>query len=167
VAQLTHEWLWQPMGAEHEAFWRLGVDGQEMTYGGFNASLRDWGRLALLLARDGVREGAGGNVQVVPKAFLLDATDAQRQPAAFRPRQATPFFGYGYQFWLLPGPQRAFTLQGIHGQMIYVWPAGNLVMVHTAVNEHASGLRGGEALTPYLELGELWQGVIRAHGGAR
>jgi CubicO group peptidase (beta-lactamase class C family) len=146
----------------------LGLDGQEMAYGGFNASLRDWGRLGLLLARDGVRTQADGtSLQVLPKEYLLDATDQNRQPPAFRPRQATPFFGYGYQFWLLPGPQRAFTLQGIHGQMIYVWPAGNLVMVQTAVNEHASGMAGGVALEPYLELGELWQGVMRTLASPR
>jgi CubicO group peptidase (beta-lactamase class C family) len=41
VADLTSEWLWNPMGAEHEAFWRISGDGQEQSYGAFNASLRD------------------------------------------------------------------------------------------------------------------------------
>ena len=39
VAELTREWLWQPMGAESEAFWRVGIDGQEQTQGGFSASM--------------------------------------------------------------------------------------------------------------------------------
>jgi CubicO group peptidase (beta-lactamase class C family) len=168
VAELTREWLWQPMGAERGAFWRIDLEGQEMTYGGFNASLRDWGRLGLLLAQDGQRKGAdGAAVQVLPTDFLLDATDATRQPPAFRPRQATPFFGYGYQFWLQPGTVRAFTLQGIHGQMTYVLPGANLVMVHTAAFESASAAGGGEALAPYLELGALWQGVVQALAGRR
>ncbi len=167
LAELTREWLWQPMGAEHDAFWQVGADGQEQAYGGFNASLRDWGRLGLLLAQDGRRGPPDQPLQVLPQAYLLDATSAERQPAAFRPRTATPFFGYGYQFWLLPGPSRAFTLQGIHGQMIYVWPAGNLVLVHTAANEAASALAGGEALKPYLELGALWQAVTQALGSTR
>ena len=66
--------------------------------GAFNASLRDWGRLGLLLAND----GRAGSQQVLPRDYLLDATDIARQPAAFAPGKATPFLGYGYQFWLLP-----------------------------------------------------------------
>ena len=91
MAVLTTEWLWQPMGAENNAFWGIGMDGQESAYGIFNASLRDWGRLGLLLAND----GKAGGQQIVPLAYLLDATDAQRQPAAFAPYRATPGFGYG------------------------------------------------------------------------
>ncbi len=167
LAELTQEWLWQPMGAEHDAFWLVGADGQEQAYGGFNASLRDWGRLGLLLAQDGRLGPPGQPLQVLPQAYLLDATSAERQQAAFQPRSATPFFGYGYQFWLLPGNSRAFTLQGIHGQMMYVLPSANLVMVHTAANESASGQGGGEALKPYLELGALWQSVVQSLGNTR
>jgi CubicO group peptidase (beta-lactamase class C family) len=53
MSELTTEWLWKPMGAEHDAFWRVAVDGQEQANGGFNASLRDWARLGQLLANDG------------------------------------------------------------------------------------------------------------------
>ena len=52
----------------------------------------------MLLAND----GAVGGKQIVPKDYLLDATDWHRQPPAFQPRKATPYFGYGYQFWLFP-----------------------------------------------------------------
>ena len=94
IAELTQAWLWQPMGAEHPAHWLLSTtDGAEGTAGSFNASLRDYGRFGMLLANDGMRDGQ----TIIPREFLLDATDAQRQPAAFRPRVATPFMGYGYQ----------------------------------------------------------------------
>ena len=53
VADLTSEWLWQPLGAEQDAFWITAHDGQERASGFFNAALRDWSRLGLLLARDG------------------------------------------------------------------------------------------------------------------
>jgi len=45
----------------------------------------------------------------VPKDYLLDATDWHRQPAAFAPGKATPYFGYGYQFRLYPGEKRRFA----------------------------------------------------------
>jgi CubicO group peptidase (beta-lactamase class C family) len=158
VAELTQEWLWQPMGAEHEAFWRISRDGREAFSGGFNASLRDWGRLGLLLAQDGVLEGR----QVVPREYLLDATDPARQPPAFRPNRATPFFGYGYQFWLLPGRERSFALQGVHGQAVYVQPASGIVLVVTSAWESASGRQDP---LPYQERNALWNGVLRSLGG--
>jgi CubicO group peptidase (beta-lactamase class C family) len=158
VAELTREWLWQPMGAENDAFWRVGSDGYEQTQGGFSASLRDWGRLGLLLAND----GKVGPLQVLPREYLLDATDPARQPAAFKPRIATPYFGYGYQFWLLPMKQRSFAMQGIHGQTVYVQPATGVVMVLTSVWEQASGRQD---VLPYQERDALWRGVLRSLGG--
>ena len=158
MAELTTDWLWKPMGAEHYAFWRVGVDGQELANGGFNASLRDWGRLGLLLAHD----GKVGTEQVVPREYVLDATDPARQPQAFRPRAATPYFGYGYQFWLMPLKTRTFAMQGIHGQTVYVQPSTGIVMVLTSVWESASGKQNPQ---PYEERDALWRGVLQSLGG--
>ena len=68
-------------------------------------------RAALLLAQDGQRDGRA----IVPRVYLLEATDATRRPPAFGPRRATPFFGYGYQFWLYGGVARAVgrVLEGV------------------------------------------------------
>ena len=159
MAELTSEWLWKPMGAERDAFWRVGADGQEQAGGGFNATLRDWGRLGLLLAQDGQRDGR----TIVPREYLLEATDAARQPPAFGPRRATPFFGYGYQFWLYPLKTRTFALQGIHGQTIYVQPSSGIVMVQTAVFDQASGRTEPE---PHAERDALWRGVLATLGGS-
>ncbi len=84
-AYLT-ERLWQPMGAEADATWIRTKDGTEVAAGSFNATLRDYGRLGVLLAND----GAVGATQVVPKDFLLEATDWHRQPAAFAPARPRP-----------------------------------------------------------------------------
>ena len=108
----------------------------------FNAILRDYGRLGMLLAND----GALGGKQIVPKDYLLDATDWHRQPDAFAPRKATPYFGYGYQFWLFPGEKRRFALLGVYGQSIFVDPELKLVMVITAAAKNASV--GKEPLWP-------------------
>ena len=159
MAELTTDWLWQPLGAEHDAFWRVSSDGQEQSFGAFNASLRDWGRLGLLLAND----GKVGNTQIVPLDYLLDATDPVRQPPAFKPRKATPYFGYGYQFWLMPIRQRTFAMQGIHGQTLYVQPASGVVMVLTSVWESASGRQNAQ---PYEERDALWRGVLQSLGGS-
>ncbi len=158
MGELTREWLWQPMGAEHDAYWRIGADGQEQAYGAFNASLRDWARLGLLVAND----GKVGDQQIVSRDYLLDATDPARQPDTFKPRKATPYFGYGYQFWLMPMKERTFAMQGIHGQAIYIQPSTGIVMVLTSVWEQASGRQDPQ---PYEERDALWRGVLRSLGG--
>ena len=167
MSELTTEWLWKPMGAEHDAFWRVSVDGQEQANGGFNASLRDWARLGQLLANNGRAvdkvTGQPGALQVVPLDYLLDATDPARQPPAFKPRKATPYFGYGYQFWLMPLRERTFAMQGIHGQTVYVQPSSGIVMVMTSVWEQASGKQNAQ---PYEERDALWRGVLQALGGS-
>lgn len=162
VAALTQEWLWQPMGAEHEAFWRLDTEGRAMTHGFFNASLRDWGRLGLLLARDG-KAHLPGEPQLINREFLLDATDPARQTNAFRPYRATPYFGYGYQFWLFPMRERSFAMQGIHGQTLFVQPASGVVLVITSVWAQASGRQDPQ---PGEERDALWRGVLRSLGGS-
>ncbi|MEO8652519.1 MAG: serine hydrolase [Ramlibacter sp.] len=159
VAQLTSEWLWQPLGAERDAFWVLSHDGHERSWGYFNASLRDWARLGSMLARD----GRVAQRQVVPRGYLLDATDALRQPPAFQPKRATPYFGYGYQFWLFPMRERTFGLQGVHGQALFVQPDSGIVMVQTAVNESASSQQDPQ---PALERDAFWRGVLKSLGGA-
>ena len=158
MTALTAEWLWQPIGAEHDAYWRLSPDRQEVAFAFFNASLRDWGRLGLLLAND----GRVGSRQVLPPDYLLDATDLARQPEAFQPGRATPYFGYGYQFWLFPLKTRSFAMQGVHGQAVFVQPASGIVMVQTAAYAGAGGAQDPES---YAERTALWLGVLRALGG--
>jgi CubicO group peptidase (beta-lactamase class C family) len=148
--------LWQPLGAESDATWIKTKDGSESGSGNFNAVLRDYGRLGMLLAND----GALGGRQIVPKDYLLDATDWHRQPEAFTPRKATPYFGYGYQFWLFPGEKRRFALLGVYGQSIFVDPELKLVMVITAAAKNASV--GKESLG--RERDALWRGVVGKYG---
>jgi len=159
VAKLTEEWLWHPMGSESDSYWLIALtDNVEATGGGFNATLRDYGRFGVLLANDGKRD----DNQIIPKEFLLDATDPQRLPAAFRPKIATGYYGYGYQTWILPMRERTFALQGIHGQLIFVQPSSKIVMVQTAVFDGASGRQDSASWNRALD---LWRGVLQGLGG--
>jgi CubicO group peptidase (beta-lactamase class C family) len=148
--------LWQPIGAEADATWIRTADGTESGLGNFNAILRDYGRLGMLLAN----EGAVGGKQIVPKDYLLDATDWHRQPPAFQPRKATSYFGYGYQFWLFPGEKRRFALLGVYGQSIFVDPELKLVMVVTAAAKNAS--LGKESFA--TERDAVWRGIVGKYG---
>jgi CubicO group peptidase (beta-lactamase class C family) len=159
VTSLTEEWLWQPMGAQDRAHWIASTtDGAEATAGGFNASLRDYGRFGMLLANDGVRDG----VEIIPREYVLDGTDVSRQLPGFKPRVATPYFGYGYQTWLQPNKTRTFALQGIHGQSMLIQPASQIVIVQTSANSKPSGRQDAR---PYQHRAAFWAGVLRSLGG--
>ena len=158
MAELTTEWLWKPMGAESDAFWCHGRDRQAGAYFCFNATLRDWGRLGMLMANDGKLNGQ----QIISADYLRQATDIAAQPAAFAPYKATPYFGYGYQFWLHPLKERSFAFQGVHGQSVFVQPATGIVMVQTAVYAQASGAQDPE---PNAERTAFWMGVLQSLGG--
>ena len=148
--------LWQPMGAEADATWIVDPGGVEYAWGNFNATLRDWGRLAMLLADDGARDGR----QIIPRDYLLEATDHRRHPAPFAPRTATSYFGYGYQFWTYPTSARRFALLGVFGQSIFVDPELRLALVITAVQRDPISMKDGFGEERYW----LWRSLVERYG---
>lgn len=127
--------LWQAIGAESTAMWRADRTGLEVAYGNFNATLRDYARLGIVLANDGVRPDDPAAPPVIAREYLLDATDGARQPPGFGLRQADGYHGYGYQFWILPGTRRRFAMLGVYGQSILVDPELRLLIVQTGANQ--------------------------------
>ncbi len=154
VADYLHDRIWDPIGTEADASWAIDGSGQEIAFCCFNATLRDYARLARLLAHDGAWEGR----QLIPRQWLLDATTVRPEDGHLAPRVATRYFGYGYQVWLLPDEQRRFALIGIRGQLILVDPASKLVMVHTAVRQKPN--EPGALREPLA----LWSAVLQQLG---
>ncbi len=152
--------LWQAIGAETSALWRADKTGLELAGGRFNATLRDYARLGMVLANDGALPGDPQRKQIISRDYLLEATDWHRVPIAFRPNRATPYYGYGYLFWLFPGEQRRFALIGVYGQMIFVDPQLKLVMVQTAANSTAKSSETSLG----REANAFWHGVVRQYG---
>lgn len=152
--------LWQPMGAASSGLWRTNITGLERASGNFNATARDYARLGILLSNDGRRPDRPELGEIIPRDFLIEATDWKQHPPAFAPQKATPYYGYGYQVWTFPGPQRRFALLGVYGQSIFVDPAQKLVLVHLAANATA---KAGQT-SMGRELGALWYGVVSHYG---
>jgi CubicO group peptidase (beta-lactamase class C family) len=150
VADYMQEKIWAPIGAEADATWLIDRSGQEVTFCCINAVLREYARLGLLLAHDGKWRGR----QIIPAAWINDATRVTPNEAHLRPGIATGFFGYGYQVWTFPGERRMFAFLGVRGQAIFVDPASRLVMVHTAVRKRPVDAGGRETVA-------LWQSLVR------
>jgi CubicO group peptidase (beta-lactamase class C family) len=101
LSEYLSEKVWQPMGAEANASWILDRGGYETAFAGFNATLRDYARLGMLLAND----GALGGRQIIPAAWVRAATTPSAKQ--FEPGMTGIMLGYGYQTWLLGGTERS------------------------------------------------------------
>jgi len=127
LAEYLSEKIWQPMGAEADASWLMDAGGHEIGYMGLNATLRDWGRLGMLLANYGNLNGR----QIIPADWVRAATRVNSPHLAVG--TASPRNGYGYQTWLIDNEGK-FALLGVRGQGVFVDPKSKVVMVITAVH---------------------------------
>ncbi|MCX7272954.1 MAG: serine hydrolase [Burkholderiales bacterium] len=143
LAEYFAERIWRPLGAQADATWLIDRSGQAVGYMGFNAVLRDYGRLALLLAR----HGRVDDRQLIPADWVREASRAH-----FSARQTGRWYGYGYQTWVFPENDGSFALLGVRGQAIFVDPATRLVMVHTAVRPGARDPGGAQTVALWREL---------------
>ncbi|MFT4135416.1 serine hydrolase domain-containing protein [Microbacterium sp.] len=120
-AEVMSDWLWQPMGAEHDA--NVGVDavGGPMFDGGVSATLRDLARFGSLFLRDGC---ALDGMPVLPAWWIDDtltgAPDSREAFAAAVEPTLMPGGMYRNGFWFPRPGSDVFLALGIHGQMIYV-----------------------------------------------
>jgi len=108
--------------------------GREFFGGGFNATLRDYGRFGLLMLNRGMANGK----QVVPSDWVQKSTvpDEGHEPIA-----GDETLGYKYQWWTMPNSE-AYLAIGLHNQFIYIDPKNNTVIVKLS---YTPGSLGWEA----------------------
>lgn len=126
LAEYTQEKLWKPGGMQSDGFWLLDgkpPEGRAFAGGGFNAVLRDFARLGLMVLQRGELDG----VQVVPAGWIEESVryDGTGPVLPRTPR------GYGYQWWTFLGTN-IHEAVGIHGQFISIDPDTNTVIVKTS-----------------------------------
>lgn len=128
LADYFRDKIWIPIGAEADATWLTDAAGLELGYMGFNAVLRDYARLGILMAQ----QGRFNDRQIIPLSWWRDMTRPH-----FSPAQTGRWFGYGFQTWIFPANDGSFAFLGVRGQSIFVDPVNRLVLVQTAVRPQA------------------------------
>jgi len=133
ITDYMAEKLWQPIGAEAEAYWIVDKTGMEFALGGLNVTARDYVKLGQLYLDSGRWQGK----QVVPEAWVLASVtpDAPHLMPGDR-TNAGRKDGYGYQWWIPSGAEDEFNAQGIYTQFIYVDPDKDMVIVKLSSNHH-------------------------------
>ena len=113
------------MGCEESASFTVDAAGYALADGGFNASLRDYARFGQMLLEQGEANGR----HIVPKRWIEDIHNADHSLFQEPYTLATPNGAYRNQFWIEDVEHKAFMARGVFGQLIYVDPEHNMVVV--------------------------------------
>lgn len=141
VAELMSERLWQPMGAEQDAYLSVDAVGTPSAGGGLSLGLRDLARFGELMRNHGRWQGR----QIVPSAVVDDIRKGGSR-ADFAKGNYPLLAGWSYRnmWWVTHNPHGAFMARGVHGQALYVDPTAEMVIARFA----SAPLAGNAALDP-------------------
>ncbi|KFX26810.1 6-aminohexanoate hydrolase [Ralstonia solanacearum] len=129
LSALLSERVWQPMGAQGDAYFTLDSIGTESGGGGLNTTLADLARFAEMIRNDGRFNGR----QILPKAAIDDIRRGG-DPARFAQAGYATLPGYSYRdmWWVSGDAHQTFEARGIHGQRIYIDPVAQMTIVRYA-----------------------------------
>ena len=138
--------IWGPLGTDHDASFSTDVAFSPIATGGFNSTLRDAARFGLMALGDGKL----GDTQIAPSAWIQDtykltdkdlaAGQAAVQSDIENPRYIPGFTGYRSFWWQFDQSQGERMAMGVHGQVIYINKAKNLVIANFASPEQTANM---------------------------
>ena len=133
IAQYFKSKLWDPIGAEHNAYWLIDEKGMEMALGGLNATLRDYGKIGSLFLHNGKWQ----DQQIVPQSWVKESQLMDKEHLQPQSKNSLhPDVGYGYQWWIPDGAEGELWARGVFNQYIYINPTTNTVIVKLSANQH-------------------------------
>jgi CubicO group peptidase (beta-lactamase class C family) len=134
-ADLVSARIWKPIGAERSAGITVDVSGFTLASGGMFTTLRDIGRIGLLM----VNRGKAGERQVVPAAWMDDIFEQPGDPdwTRFQLSDSEPY--YRSFVWGSGDGRGTVSARGVHGQYIYVSPSSNIVIAMFSSWPNADG----------------------------
>lgn len=134
---MLSERIWQPMGAELDAYYTVDPIGTAFAGGGLNTGLRDLARFGELVRN----HGRVANRQVLPAAAIAD-TFAGADPARFAANGPATLQGWSYRnmWWVSHNAHGAIMARGVHGQNIYIDPKAGMVIARYASHPVAANI---------------------------
>ncbi len=116
--------IWKPLNMEFDASWSIDKndEGIEKAFCCINARARDYAKIGRLYANKGNWNGT----QIVSEQWVEQSTKIDTSEASVN--------YYQYSWWL-PSPDGDFIAEGILGQLIYIHPKKNLIIVRMGKNE--------------------------------
>jgi CubicO group peptidase (beta-lactamase class C family) len=143
LAGYLEEKIWRPVGMEADAFWVRDKLGRSLGRSLLNATLRDYARFGYFF----MHGAKAGGKSILPDGWIEDATRSHVQ---------TDWndIGYGYLWWI--NPDHSYEAIGICGQMIFLDPKTDTVIVANSAWPEADWDPGYDASWAFIKA------VIRA-----
>ena len=135
VAEVLSEKIWKKLGTEQDGYFSVDAIGTPFAGGGFNLGLRDLARFGQLILND----GKVGAEQIIPKSAIDDIRKGGSKEA-FAKAGYSLLKGWSYRdmWWITNNDHGAFCARGVHGQVIYIDPKADMVIVRFASNPVAA-----------------------------
>jgi CubicO group peptidase (beta-lactamase class C family) len=126
LAELFSSYLWQPLGAEFDAYITVDRLGAPRAAGGICMSLRDLARFGLMMLEQGSSDGNA----VVSSDWVCETTTSGDQNAWAAGKFSSFFPGgcYHNKWYQTRNALDAYCGLGIHGQFVYVAPGSGTVI---------------------------------------
>ncbi|MDN6180966.1 MAG: beta-lactamase family protein [Halomonas subglaciescola] len=152
VADWLAERVWSRLGTEREAFYTVDSIGTPFAGGGFNATLRDLGRLGQLVLNGGELDGE----QIIPADAIDNIRQGGSQQAfAKAGYEGLPDWSYRGMWWVSHDDHGAFAARGVHGQTIWIDPEADMVIVRLASHPKAANAASDATSLPaYRAVGD-------------
>lgn len=154
IAEVLSEKIWKKLGTDQDGYYSVDAIGTPFAGGGYNLGLRDMARFGQLI----LNNGKAGDEQIIPKSAIDDIKKGGDKKA-FAKANYTLLKGWSYRnmWWITNNANGAFCARGVHGQLIYIDPKADMVIVRFASNPVASNsandpysLPAYEAVAKYL-----------------
>ena len=124
--ELFSQLVWEPMGAEFDAYVTVDRLGAPRTAGGICVTLRDLARFGQMF----LHNGHANTQQVVPTDWIVDTT-TNADPVAWKAGESAEFLpggGYRNKWWVIGNKLDAYTGIGVYGQWLYIAPQADTVI---------------------------------------
>jgi CubicO group peptidase (beta-lactamase class C family) len=136
LAAYLEEKIWRPLGMEADAYWVRDKFGRSLGRSLLNATLRDYARFGYFFMHGARIAGA----PILPDGWVADASRSHI-------RTDWDDIGYGYQWWI--DPDGSYRAIGICGQMIFLDPKSDTVIVTNSAWPEADWDPGYDAVSAF------------------
>jgi len=128
LADLVSREIWSKIGAEKDASFTVDSAGTSLADGGFNATLRDFGRFGQMH----LEMGRNGDNRMVSENWIKSCRtgDCEKFKVLYGEFSSLyPRAAYANQWWVVDTERGIYSARGVFGQMICIVPDRQLVVV--------------------------------------
>lgn len=138
IPELLSERIWKPLGTHVDGYYQVDGAGIAFAGGGFSANMRDMAMFGEMIRN----KGYFNKKQILPKSLIEDIMKGGDQQS-FKKSVYSSLNNWSYRnmWWITHNEHGAFAARGVHGQIIYIDPKAEMVIVRFASHPEAKNAK--------------------------